>query len=264
VTIGSVLSDLEPSRPPLAAPASEDRFLLQRRIGGTYRSTSLDISTVVRIERGPADHGTASDRVQSSLGNGHGGEDVAAYRRPAPAPAPVGLVDDVDLNIDALFQQLEISSPLMAEHSRAVSAWCARLARTIGLSEAEIAFVTRCGLIHDIGKLYTPAEILEAPRKLTPDEWVIMRAHTTEGGLMVARIPIPRRCSCQGHHHERAHRDGRRLLQRVIGRRPYRPAMPPTEALTELERHGGTQFDPDIVSAMAQIVLGRMVEPTDH
>jgi HD-GYP domain-containing protein (c-di-GMP phosphodiesterase class II) len=47
----------------------------------------------------------------------------------------------------------------------------------------------------------------------------------------------------------------------MIGRWPYRAAMPPTQALGELERHRGTQFDPEVVEAMVQIVLGRVVEP---
>jgi HD-GYP domain-containing protein (c-di-GMP phosphodiesterase class II) len=47
----------------------------------------------------------------------------------------------------------------------------------------------------------------------------------------------------------------------MIGRRMYRPAMRPTEALSELARHRGTQFDPEIVDAMTQIVLGRLFEP---
>jgi putative nucleotidyltransferase with HDIG domain len=194
---------------------------------------------------------------------------------------PTGLVDEIDAALETLFEQLDVASPLMAEHSRAVAAWCARLGRTIGLSESEILFVSRCGLIHDIGKTRTPAEILEAPRKLTAAEWVIMRAHTTDGSAMVERVPILRAFVpiVRGHHERldgKGYPDGLHakaipLAARIvavadcfnamIGRRPYRPAMPPTEALNELERHSGTQFDPEIVAAMVQIALGRVVEP---
>jgi HD-GYP domain-containing protein (c-di-GMP phosphodiesterase class II) len=104
--------------------------------------------------------------------------------------AAAALIDPIDAALENLFERLDAASPLMAEHSRVVAAWCSRLGRTLGLSESEITFVTRCGLINDIAKIWTPAEILEAPRKLTAEEWVVMRAHTTDGSAMVEGIPM--------------------------------------------------------------------------
>ena len=202
-----------------------------------------------------------------------------------PTPAIVRIMDDVDPHIDVLFEHLHAAAPLMAEHSRAVSAWCSRIARALGLPESEILFISRCGLIHDVGKTLTPQAILDAPRGLSEDEWSIMREHAAEGGRMVARLaalahfePIVR------GHHERLdgkgypdglHANAIPLAARIvsvadsfnamIGRRAYRLPMVPTDALGELERGRGTQFDPDIVDVMIRIVLGRVAElPPAH
>jgi putative nucleotidyltransferase with HDIG domain len=203
---------------------------------------------------------------------------LAAYH--VPAPAILRLVDDIDESIDKLFEHLDAAAPLMAEHSRAVSAWCSRIARALDLDEAHIEFVTRCGLIHDVGKMRTPPEILNAPRGLSDNEWAIMRDHAAVGGRIVAArdrlapfVPIVR------SHHERldgkGYPDGLRttaipLAARIvsvadsfnamIGRRAYRLPLPPTEALDELDRNRGTQFDPEIVAAMIRIVEGRIAE----
>jgi putative nucleotidyltransferase with HDIG domain len=203
---------------------------------------------------------------------------VAAHRR--PAPAVLRLVDDIDVAIDVLFERLDAAAPLMAEHSRAVSAWCSRIARAYGSSESEIAFITRCGLIHDIGKTHTPAEILNAPRRLEPHEWAIMRDHAALGGRIIAdeRILRPFVPIVRGHHERldgKGYPDGLRLgaiplaarivsvadsFNAMIGRRPYRLPLAPTEALAELERHRETQFDPEIVEVMVRIVQGRVVD----
>jgi putative two-component system response regulator len=129
-------------------------------------------------------------------------------------------------------------------------------------------------MIHDIGKVTTPVEILHAPRKLTDEEWVVMRSHTTAGERIVMEdsglaqfAPIVR------SHHERL--DGKGYPDKLraedldlhtrivtvadcfnamIGRRPYRPPMSPTRALEQLDANIGTQFDKDVVAAMHEVV----------
>jgi putative nucleotidyltransferase with HDIG domain len=193
-------------------------------------------------------------------------------------------IDDIDTSIEILFERLDIVAPLMSEHSRAVSAWCGRLARLLSLSEDEIAFVTRCGLIHDIGKMHTPADILAAPRQLTPEEWTIMRDHAADGGRIVSEVPLLRPFApiVRGHHERidgKGYPDGLKggaipLAARIvavadsfnamIGRRPYRLPLAPTDALNELARHRGTQFDPEIVEAMERVVLGRLAQTLNN
>jgi putative two-component system response regulator len=134
--------------------------------------------------------------------------------------------------------------------------------------------VQRGGLLHDIGKIATPSEILNAPRRLTDEERIVIERHPAEGAEIVIDVPslepyIPMVRS----HHERL--DGLGYPDRLreaeisiavrivtvadcfnamIGRRPYRPPLAPSFGLEELRRHRGTHFDPDVVEAMAQVV----------
>ncbi len=198
---------------------------------------------------------------------------VAAKPRRA-LPQGTSHLDETDAAIHELLVRLERSDPLTAEHSRAVSAWCARLARRLSLSDEETIFVARCGMIHDIGKITTPGDILSAPRSLTPQEWVRMREHTTAGERIVRDDALVRPFApAVRSHHERL--DGRGypdaldasiipLTTRIvtvadsfnamIGRRPYRLPMAPAAAIEQLAKNSGTQFDPTIVAAMRDIV----------
>lgn len=188
---------------------------------------------------------------------------------------PTETVDEVDVLIEDFVTQLNASDPATAEHSRAVSAWCARIAKRIGLNERETAYVVRAGLIHDIGKAKTPPEILNAPRKLDEREWAIMRDHVLEGERIVAGIaPLHDFVPALRWHHERYDGTGypdRRgggeiphavrivtvadAFNAMIGRRPYRKPFSPLRALDELRTYRGTQFDPEIVGAMIDVVM---------
>jgi putative nucleotidyltransferase with HDIG domain len=186
-------------------------------------------------------------------------------------------LDEVDARIDALIGRLEARDPLTSEHSRAVAAWCGRLGRRLGLDAAGITFARRCGLLHDIGKVVTPLEVLNAPRALDEREWTMMRAHAAAGEAIVRKVPALRAFApAVRSHHERL--DGRGypdqlpasaipVMARVvavadcfnamIGRRPYRLPMAPSQALEELVAHRGTQFDPEIVDAMVALIAGQ-------
>jgi putative nucleotidyltransferase with HDIG domain len=188
---------------------------------------------------------------------------------------------EVDARINALIQQLERSDPLSADHSRAVGAWCTRLARRLSLSDELAVTISRGGLLHDVGKITTPSEILHAPRKLTDEEFDVMRSHTTAGERIIAEHEhLVEFASTARSHHERL--DGRGYPDRLsgddiplairivtvadcfnamIGRRPYRPPMSPAAALDELTRGCGTQFDPVIVAAMRDVVFALRREP---
>ncbi len=186
-------------------------------------------------------------------------------------------LDEIDARIDALVAKLEARDPLTSEHSRAVAAWCARLSRRLGLDDAGVSFARRCGLLHDVGKVVTPLEVLNAPRALDEREWTMMRAHAAAGEAIVRRIPALRAFApAVRSHHERLDGAGYPdrlpasaipLMARVvavgdcfnamIGRRPYRRPMAPSRALEELVAHRGTQFDPEIVDAMVALTAGQ-------
>jgi putative nucleotidyltransferase with HDIG domain len=197
------------------------------------------------------------------------------------AGAPADTVDELDLLLADMVARVEHNDPMTAEHCRAVSAWCARIAHRLSLTRGEASFVARGGLIHDVGKSVTPLEILQAPRPLTDSEWIVMREHTVTGDDIVRDhrhlrdfAPIVR------SHHERF--DGRGYPDRLessripiavrivtvadsfnamIGRRPYRTPLSPDRAIAELRRNSGTQFDPNVVVALIDVV-GAMHEPS--
>ncbi|MBC5809623.1 MAG: HD-GYP domain-containing protein [Candidatus Eremiobacteraeota bacterium] len=185
-----------------------------------------------------------------------------------------GKLNLVDAAINSMLVRLDGADPLTAEHSRAVAAWCSRLARRLTLSDEMVSFVARCGMIHDIGKVTTPTHILHAPRQLTDEEWAFMRDHTVQGDLIVRADPsLLQFAPMVRGHHERL--DGRGYPDKIggdeialatrivtvadcfnamIGRRPYRPPMSPARALEQLDKNKGTQFDPDVAAAMHDVV----------
>ncbi|MDQ2908743.1 MAG: HD domain-containing protein [Candidatus Eremiobacteraeota bacterium] len=184
---------------------------------------------------------------------------------------------DVEAAMAALLVRLDDADPASAEHSRAVSLWCRRIARRLALDDDACSFAARCGLLHDVGKTKTPKDILSAPRGLSSAEWVVMREHTELGAAMIREIPLLRPfTSAARWHHERL--DGKgypdalpakeiplhvRIVSvadsfnAMIGRRPYRLPMAPSAALEQLIANRGTQFDPMIVEAMIEVVTGR-------
>jgi len=192
------------------------------------------------------------------------------------ATTAVDTIDEIDLVLADMVLRIDANDPMTAEHCRAVSAWCGRIARRMKLSRAEATFVARGGLIHDVGKSTTPAEILLAPRALTDEEWYVMRDHVVAGDAIVRENHKLRDFGgVVRSHHERV--DGRgypdgldreripiavRIVtvadafNAMIGRRSYRTPHSPDFATAELRRHAGTQFDPNVVEALIDVVSG--------
>lgn len=199
---------------------------------------------------------------------------VLGNARAGAATGNVEAVDECDVALDVLIDKLDAYDPLTAEHSRAVGSWCARLAKRLGDGKNEAVQLARAGLIHDVGKLSTPPEILIAPRRLTDEETAVMQAHTTAGERIVRDTPLIATfaVSVRSHHERfdgRGYPDGLRwdtiprearivsvadAFNAMIGRRPYRAPLAPSAALDELVGGRGGQFDPDVVDAMIEVV----------
>lgn len=184
-------------------------------------------------------------------------------------------LEPIDAKIDEVLYRLSEWDTTTAEHSRCVGMWCWRIARRMELTRDDAMLAARSGLVHDVGKIFTPVEILNAPRKLTEDEWDVMRQHAMQGVHLLAEIrELERLVPAVRWHHERM--DGRGypdaldpvsvpLVARIVSvadafnamvaRRPYRAPLAPSFAIEELKRHRGAQFDPAIVEAMIDVVL---------
>jgi hypothetical protein len=159
-----------------------------------------------------------------------------------------------------------------ADHSREVVNHAIAVARRLGLSEQEVADVSRVAMLHDVGKISIPDSILMKPGPLTDEEWEIMRKHPIYGERLISKAPgLEHLAAAIRAEHERwdgtGYPDGIAgdkipLASRItlvcdayhamITDRPYRRAHSREEAWGELMLHAGTQFDPNVVEALLQ------------
>jgi putative nucleotidyltransferase with HDIG domain len=169
--------------------------------------------------------------------------------------------------IEGVLAMLKARDEATCAHSHATGAWCRRLSEAMGLSSATTDIVVKSGVLHDIGKIATPDAILFKPGPLTEHEWIVMQKHAEFGAEILAELPaLAPFAPIVRAHHERwdgaGYPDGLRgtgipLGARVIAivdahdamthDRPYRARMRDDEAIAELLRHAGSQFDPELV-----------------
>ena len=180
---------------------------------------------------------------------------------------------DSQCAIGALVEALAATDGATARHSLEVAELAARVARRLGLDRVDQLEVQLAALLHDVGKLHLPRELLRRPGPLSTREWELMRHHPEWGAAAVAAIPgLEAVAMLVGLHHERPdgagypHRlaHGRiPIASRIVsvcdaycamtGGRHYRPTLAPADAMRELERHAGTQFDKQVVASLANV-----------
>jgi len=170
----------------------------------------------------------------------------------------------------ALTSTVEAKDDYTACHGEDVAELAERVARRMSLPSAHVRDVRYAALLHDIGKIAVPSEILIKPAPLSDEEWETMRSHAAVGGELVARIAaFAHLASAVRASHERwdggGYPDGLigeqiPLAARIIAAcdtfdaivtdRPYRPARSRQHAAAELERVAGAQLDPRVVDAV--------------
>ena len=175
-----------------------------------------------------------------------------------------------------------------AEHAVEVARLSRLVGMDLGFNEEELEALVQGALLHDLGKLGVADAILEKPGPLTEEEWVVVKRHSEIGAQMIepleslsGAVPVVR------HHHERpdgtGYPDGLEgeqipLAARIVAvadaydvmlrGRLYRPKRlraksSPAEALEELEREAGSQFDPRVVEALRRVLEDPMASSTD-
>jgi HD-GYP domain-containing protein (c-di-GMP phosphodiesterase class II) len=172
----------------------------------------------------------------------------------------------------ALTSTVEAKDDYTACHGEDVAMLAERVALRMSLTSAQARDVRYAAMLHDLGKVAVPSEILLKPGPLTDEEWVTMRSHAAIGGELVERIDaFAHLAPAVRASHERwdggGYPDGLAgeeipLAARIIAAcdtydaivtdRPYRPARTPREACAELERVAGTQLDGQIVAALME------------
>jgi len=171
--------------------------------------------------------------------------------------------------IQVLSSTTEKRDPFTAGHQRRVADLARSIAQKMGLAPERVEGLRLAGIIHDIGKVSIPVEILSKPTRLTEIEYEMIQSHSQVGHDILREIdfnwPIAEMVL---QHHERMDGSGypRRLkgedillearilavadvVEAMASHRPYRPALGIEEAMEEIEKNKGLLYDPDVVSA---------------
>jgi PAS domain S-box-containing protein/putative nucleotidyltransferase with HDIG domain len=179
------------------------------------------------------------------------------------------LHDSLEDTIGALASTVEIRDPYTAGHQRRVAKLAAKIAERMGLPEDQTRGILLAGLIHDVGKINVPAEILSKPGELTPLEMQFVRSHAQTGYDIIKGVEFPWPIAeAVLQHHERLDGSGyprglageaiiveARILavadvtEAITAHRPYRPAMGLDAALAEIEGGKGRLYDAAAVDA---------------
>jgi len=195
-----------------------------------------------------------------------------------PGPGKLVPYKDAALRLfETLVRAVDLKDRYTRRHSQQNAEFAVELGRAVGLSERAQSGLRIAGLLHDVGKIGVPDRILKKPGPLTDEEKAIMRQHVVLSTLMVQGVPnrqdMSDAVSC---HHERWDGDGYPLglagadiplLGRILAvvdaysamilDRPYRKALTHEEAVAELRRGTGTQFDPDLVELFISLLESR-------
>jgi HD-GYP domain-containing protein (c-di-GMP phosphodiesterase class II) len=173
-----------------------------------------------------------------------------------------------------MIRALDASDSYTAGHSASVGVYARDLALELGYPASAASVVQLAALLHDVGKIGVPAEILRKPSKLNDAEWSEIRRHPAIGQQITGEVPAFRWIAeAIRHHHERP--DGRGYpdglaagdiphAALIIGAadaysamtspRAYRDAITPLDATAELQRCAGSQFDADVVAAFLRVL----------
>ena len=256
------VAELEPLLPAaLSHDVRARHTVLPLRIGGVIEGWIVFRHGEAAII-GPDERSLArdlADQVSVALSNAH-------------------LVDELDQlrwgALRAFARAIDAKSPWTAGHSERVTGYAMAIGRRLGLDARQLDLLQRGGLLHDVGKIGVPAGILDAARKLTPEEWAQMRAHPVIGARIVEPIAefadvLPMVL----YHHEKLDGSGypegltgdaipyfARILavadvyDALTSDRPYRAGMDPMAALAIIRKDAGSHFDPDVALTFLEMM----------
>ncbi len=194
----------------------------------------------------------------------------ASGKLPESSVATGAVPDAPQTAIESLLAMLSVRDEATCTHSRATGEWGRRIATRMGLEPAVTERIVKAGILHDIGKIRVPDDILFKPSTLTAREWEIMKRHAEAGAEILAEIPsLAAYAPVVATHHERV--DGRgyphglrgddiALESRVVSvadsfhamvtDRPYRRALSYGEAIAALVDGRGRQWDKGVADVM--------------
>jgi len=179
----------------------------------------------------------------------------------------------MDGTVQAMAFTIETRDPYTAGHQRRVTKLACTLGEKLNLTEDEIEGVRMAGDLHDIGKIYVPAEILSKPTKLSEAEYDIIKTHPRVGYDILRTIEFPWPIAdIVLQHHERMDGSGypeglkgkeillearilavADVIEAMASHRPYRPALSIEAAVEEISENRGKLYDPDVVDVCLKV-----------
>lgn len=178
-------------------------------------------------------------------------------------------------SITALANAIDARDPYTRGHSERVAVYSVRVGERIGMSGKDLDFLRYAALLHDVGKINVRDEILNKPGRLTEEEFAVMKRHPEYGAAIMMPVKAFQKIiPFMFYHHEKycagggyplgLSGDAIPLEARIIAvvdaydamtsHRPYRRALSIEQAVQELLKHSGTQFDPKLVDVFLQIL----------
>ena len=254
-----------------------ERLLVELEVTGegTIRAAGASMG-IATLQRGLSPEGLlagARHALDHARASGGGRATIADDGEAAAGAAKAPQRDAIEALAVALLERDRYTG----EHSSAVIEMSGAVARTLGCNAVEVERVRSAALLHDIGKVAIPDEILHKPGPLTDEEWVLMRQHPVIGERILRVLPgLGPVARMVRHEHERwdgrGYPDGLRGTEIPFGSRviivadtyhaitsdrPYRAARSHEDAIDELTRCAGSQFDPDVTAALIGHLYGR-------
>ncbi|MCX7919365.1 MAG: GAF domain-containing protein [bacterium] len=176
--------------------------------------------------------------------------------------------------IKAFAAAIEARDPYTRGHSERIARFAVAIAQELQLDSEQLDIIRDASLLHDIGKIGVRESILQKPTSLNDEEYLEMQRHAVLGMQILQSIPTLKPLLSIIHHHQEkfdgtGYPDklagesiplGARIIavadayEAMISDRPYRPARTMKQAIKELKKYSGTQFDPKIVSTFIQIL----------
>jgi len=260
-------------------------FMLAERLRQATREEFADDAVKVTISFGVASfpqHGTTRHELLGAADDAlYAAKELGRDRTVIYSKEVVGVLTPANgrngarnqqlATVLALADALDIRDARTARHSQTVARLAEITARELGLSEATVEQVRLAGLLHDVGNIAVSNMLLSKPGPLSDEEWNEIRRHSEIGARILANARLGDIGQWVLAHHERVDGSGfpfgisnesipleARILsvadafEAMVSERPHRPALTRMDAMQELRRNAGTQFDAEVVDAFVR------------